>query len=148
MWQGLTKEKKIALVSWDKLCKPKEKGGLGLRDPVIMNKVLSAKIWWRWLKNPKELWARIWRKKYAPNMADKSLIRWDGDNLGSLIWTTAKKNRQMVTQHAFWEIGNGKTTLFWKDSWQQWLALSAKDWARDICTQATRIGLTRVADYW
>jgi hypothetical protein len=148
LWQGLTKEKKIALVSWDKLCKPKEQGGLGLRDPVIMNKVLSAKIWWRWLKNPKELWARLWRKKYAPNMAEKSLIRWDGDNLGSLIWTAAKQNRQMVTQHAFWELGNGETTLFWQDSWHQWPALGAEDWARDICTQATRAGLTKVADYW
>jgi ribonuclease HI len=148
IWQGLNKEKKIALVSWDKLCRPKEQGGLGLRDPFIMNKVLSAKIWWRWLKNPKDLWARLWRKKYAPNMAEKNLIRWDGDNPGSLIWTAAKQNRQMVTQHAFWEIGNGETTLFWQDSWQQWPALSAEDWARDICTQATWAGLTKVADYW
>jgi hypothetical protein len=113
-----------------------------------MNKVLSAKIWWRWLKNPDDLWARLWRKKYTPTTAEKNLIRWNGDNPGSLIWTAAKKNRQMVTQHAFWEIGNGETTLFWQDSWQQWPALNAEDWARDICAQATRIGLTRVADYW
>jgi exonuclease III len=148
IWQGLNKEKKIALVSWEKLCRPKQQGGLGVRDPSIMNKVLSAKIWWRWLKNPGDLWARLWRKKYAPNTAEKNLIRWNGDNPGSLIWTAAKQNRQLVTQHAFWEIGNGETTLFWQDSWQQWPALSAEEWARDICTQATRIGLTRVADYW
>jgi hypothetical protein len=148
LWQGLAKEKKIALVSWDKLCRPKEQGGLGLRDPAIMNKILSAKIWWRWLKNPKELWAKLWRKKYAPSTAEKNLIRWDGDNQGSLIWTAAKQNRQLVTQHAFWELGNGETTLFWQDSWHQWPALGAEDWARDICTQATRAGLTQVADYW
>jgi hypothetical protein len=93
IWQGLNTGKKMALVSWDKLCRPKEQGGLGLRDPVIMNKVLSAKIWWRWLKIPKDLWARLWRKKYAPNMAEKNLIRWDEDNQGSLIWTAAMQNR-------------------------------------------------------
>jgi exonuclease III len=101
LWQGLNKEKKIALVSWEKICRPKEQGGLGIRDPSIMNKVLSAKIWWRWLKNPTDLWAKLWRKKYAPNTAENNLIRWNGDNTGSLIWTAAKQNRQIVTQHAF-----------------------------------------------
>jgi hypothetical protein len=55
IWQGLNTGKKIVLISWDKLCQPKAQGGLGLRDPFIMNKVLRAKIWWRWLKNPKDL---------------------------------------------------------------------------------------------
>jgi hypothetical protein len=113
-----------------------------------MNKVLSAKIWWRWLKNPTDLWAKLWRKKYASNTAENNLIRWNGDNTGSLIWTAAKQNRQIVTQHAFWEIGNGETALFWQDSWQQWPALNAEEWARDICAQATGMGLTKVADYW
>jgi hypothetical protein len=80
-------------------------------------------------KKPKDLWARLWRKKYAPNVAEKNLIRWNGDNPGSLIWTAAKQNRQLVTQHAFWEIRNGETTLFWKDSWQQWPVLDNEDWA-------------------
>jgi hypothetical protein len=148
IWQGFNTGKKIALVSWDKLCRPKEQGGLGLRDPFIMNKVLSAKIWWRWLKIPKDLWARLWRKKYAPNVAEKNLIRWNEDNPGSLIWTAARQNRQLVTEHAFWEIRNGKTTLFWQDSWQQWPVLSKEEWAHDICAQTTGAGLTKVADYW
>jgi ribonuclease HI len=38
--------------------------------------------------------------------------------------------------------------MFWQDSWQQWPALNAEDWACDICAQAIRTGLTRVADYW
>jgi hypothetical protein len=66
-----------------------------------MNKVISIKIWWQWLKNPKDLCARLWRKKYAPNVAEKNLIRWNGDNPGSLIWTMSKQSRQLVTQYAF-----------------------------------------------
>jgi hypothetical protein len=148
LWHGLNKDKKIALVSWDKICRPKDQGGLGIRDPSTMNRVLSAKIWWRWLKNPRDLWAKLWRKKYAPNTVENNLIRWNGDNTGSLIWTTAKQNRQIITQHTFWEIGNGETALFWLDSWQQWPALNAEEWSRDICAQATGMGLTKVADYW
>jgi ribonuclease HI/exonuclease III len=148
LWQGIAKEKKIALVSWDKICKPKKNGGLGLRDPGIMNKILSAKIWWRWLKHPREIWAKLWRKKYTPGMPENRLIRWNGDDQGSLIWTAAKQNRQLITQHAFWEIGNGKTALFWTDSWQQWPALEQEEWATDISAQAKQAGLIKVADYW
>jgi hypothetical protein len=36
LWQGLKTGKKIALISWDK-------GGLGLRDPSAINKILSAR---------------------------------------------------------------------------------------------------------
>jgi hypothetical protein len=53
-----------------------------------------------------------------------------------------------VTEHAFWEIRNGKIALFWQDSWQQWPILGKEEWALNICTQASRSGLIRVADYW
>jgi hypothetical protein len=55
LWQGLKKGKKLALISWDKICKPKAQGGLGLRNPLVMNKILSAKFWRRWLKKPQDL---------------------------------------------------------------------------------------------
>jgi hypothetical protein len=38
--------RKWALVAWDSLCLPKLKGGLGLRDPELLNVVLGAKTWW------------------------------------------------------------------------------------------------------
>jgi hypothetical protein len=113
-----------------------------------MNKILSAKIWWRWLKKPQDLWAKLWRRKYAPNMVERNLIRWNGDNPGSLIWMAARQNRHLVTSHAFWEIRNGKTTLFWKDSWQQWPILEYEDWADTFSIPATQAGLKKVADYW
>eukprot|EP00253_Pinus_taeda_P006789 PITA_06789 len=40
-------KKKWALVSWDKICKPKNHGGLGLDDQEILSNVLGAKLWWR-----------------------------------------------------------------------------------------------------
>jgi hypothetical protein len=104
LWKGLKTGKKLALISWEKLCRPKAQGGLGIRDPSTMNKVLSAKIWWRWLKRPQDLWAKIWRRKYTPNTVERNLIRWNRDTPGSLIWTTAKQNRHLVVNHAFWEI--------------------------------------------
>jgi hypothetical protein len=81
-------------------------------------------------------------------VAEKNLVRWNEDSPGSLIWTTSKQNQQLVTDNAFWEIRNGKTTLFSQDSLQQWPILSKEDWAPTICNPATRARLTKVADYW
>lgn len=50
LWGKGEEKKKWALVSWEKICKPKTHGGLGLDDTEVLNKVLGEKLWWRWLK--------------------------------------------------------------------------------------------------
>eukprot|EP00253_Pinus_taeda_P028390 PITA_28390 len=52
LWGKGEEKKKWALVAWEKICKPKNHGGLGLDDPKILSKVLGAKLWWRWIKEP------------------------------------------------------------------------------------------------
>ena len=49
LWGGMKDNKKLPLVDWQTICTPKCMGGLGLRDPLDNNKVMSAKIWWRWV---------------------------------------------------------------------------------------------------
>jgi hypothetical protein len=49
LWKREKMERKIALISWEKMCKPKLQGSLGLKDATTLNKV-SVNIWWRWLK--------------------------------------------------------------------------------------------------
>lgn len=44
LWGGPKQQKKWALSSWNNLTKTKEEGGLGLRDPFILNQVLAVKI--------------------------------------------------------------------------------------------------------
>lgn len=105
------------LVDWETVCRPKQAGGLGLRDPEVMNKVLSAKIWWRWVTNKGEPWAHLWHKKYAKGWARLGLICWDQNYLGSSIWQEANANRQMVKEHSLWEVGNGEEANFFRDSW-------------------------------
>ena len=68
------KNKKWALVSSGKVCKPKFLGGLGLRDPKIENKVMYTTLCWKWLFNSKYLWSHIWKRKYEHNITTQELI--------------------------------------------------------------------------
>jgi hypothetical protein len=105
------------LLRWKKMRIPKHIGGLGLRYPSILNKVLSGKNWWRWLKSPHNLWACLWRIKYTPIALEKELIRWNSQGPGSLIWNEVKQKKGMVIDHALWELQDGTSALFWSGSW-------------------------------
>jgi len=105
-------------VPWDRVCKPTSHGGLGLHDPGTLNKVLGAKIWWRWLKEIQAPWEKLWKQKYARDWQEKNLIRMTRQVKGSLIWNRAWENRALVQNHSFWEIRNGNLAWFWEDNWQ------------------------------
>jgi hypothetical protein len=79
-------------------------GGLGLRDPCILNDVMGAKIWWRWLTHPSDLWARLWRKKYTLGIKKKRLIRFNDHHNGSLIWNATWNNQSLIKDNSFWEV--------------------------------------------
>jgi hypothetical protein len=65
LWHGHDPNKKWALVSWDKVCKPKSLGGLGLRDPGKLNNTMGENIWWRWLKI---------QQNYGPNSGSTNTL--------------------------------------------------------------------------
>jgi hypothetical protein len=43
------KNKKWALVNWDKVCKKIYLGGLSLHNLGKINNIMGVKIWWWWL---------------------------------------------------------------------------------------------------
>ena len=74
------------MVDWKTICKLKEVGGLGLRDPLDINKVVGAKIWWKWITHEEEPWAKLWNKKYSPQWPKTFLIRFRENVPNSSIW--------------------------------------------------------------
>ena len=63
-WGQKEKERKMAWMSWKKICTTKEKGGMGFRDLKAFNLALLAKQGWRILKNQNSLVHRIFKAKY------------------------------------------------------------------------------------
>ncbi|VFQ88791.1 unnamed protein product [Cuscuta campestris] len=47
---------KFCKVAWDDICKPKDEGGLGLRNSTIWNQALLAKCFWNIAANKETLW--------------------------------------------------------------------------------------------
>ena len=85
LWSGRAVKQKWVLVAWEKLCKPKLLGGLGLCDSETVNRASGAKLWWRWIKYPTFPWARLWKAKYAEDWNQQELIRMMDAQAGSPI---------------------------------------------------------------
>ena len=66
-WCGKVKEeKKLAWMSWEKMCLPKEKGEMGFRDLKLFNMALLAKQGWCLQMNSSSLFYRVYKAKYFP----------------------------------------------------------------------------------
>eukprot|EP00253_Pinus_taeda_P024757 PITA_24757 len=117
IWGGSNQQKKWALVSWNHLTERKQKGGLGLRDPERLNKVLGAKLWWCWLRGGNDLWKLIWRRKYNMPNSLVDILRQRETPKGSTIWDLARQNRDIVENHIFWEIRGRGEANFSEEKW-------------------------------
>ena len=112
LWGGTEGNRKWPLVDWQTICTPKVVGWLGLRDPLNNNKVMSAKIWWRWVNYVEEPWDKPWHLKCAPQWPKQSLVRFEENIPGSNIRKTAQENKGFVQMHSFWEVHNGQNARF------------------------------------
>jgi len=62
-WQGGHLKRKYHLIKWSKITKPKDKGGLGVKDYRKKNINLLCKWWWK-AENGCGIWMDIISKKY------------------------------------------------------------------------------------
>jgi hypothetical protein len=112
-WQGEQLKKKYHLVKWDKICKSKRKGGLGMKKLRRMNISLLCKWWWM-LEKEEGLWQEIVRKKYI-RQSPICLIKERMSD--SPIWKDLLKVRQIYLQGRKYKINNEKSVSFWLDKW-------------------------------
>lgn len=100
-WQGGSLKKKYHLVKWCKICKPKEKGGLGIKDLRKLNISLLAKWWWK-LENENGLWQDLVKQKYIKNKCLSQVKHRQND---SPVWSDLLKVRDVYLQGRLVIIG-------------------------------------------
>jgi hypothetical protein len=62
-WDGDANKRKYHFIKWRWICKPKSKGGLGIKDLYKLNISLMCKWWWK-LEKEEGPWQEFMRRKY------------------------------------------------------------------------------------
>jgi hypothetical protein len=113
-WGQKDKEARLSWISWERLGKSKEEGGMGYRDLESFNLALLAKQGWWMLKNPDSLVSKVLQQKYFPN--DSFLSSQLGRN-PSYAWRSIWNAKRLLNTGLIWRVGNGESVKIWGDRW-------------------------------
>lgn len=97
--------------AWEKVCLPKNEGGLGFRSMIDVSKDMYATLWWKF-RTQNSLWANFMWNKYCKKQIP-TLVQWKG---GSQVWKQMLENREIIEQNLWWEPKGG-TSSIWFDNW-------------------------------
>ena len=114
LWANGEIVKGKAKVKWLEICKPKEYGGLGIKNLRKWNDALLAKHVWNVVNNKNSLWVQWVRINYIG-----SRNFWDILQKKSMNWTWKRflEIRNTVRPHVISCVGNGRNTSLWHDWW-------------------------------
>ena len=104
----------MAWFSWDKLCAPKDAGGMGFRQIKQFNLALLAKQGWRLQTMRDSLLYRLFKARYFPN---SEFLQASIGNNPSYAWRSIIAAQYLVQQGTRWSVGNGKSIHVWGDKW-------------------------------
>ncbi|XP_073015297.1 uncharacterized mitochondrial protein AtMg00310-like [Primulina eburnea] len=104
----------IKWLSWDRLCAPKQTGGMWFRNLKSFNLAMLGKQAWNLIAKPDSLMTRVLKAKYFPNsnFLDASL----GHN-PSFIWRSLWSSRIIIKRGVRWRIGKGDKINVWREPW-------------------------------
>ena len=114
---------------WSVVCKPKEEGGLGVRDVRLVNWSVLAKWKWRLLQEGNARWKEVLIEKCGFSCTrlvvgeeyvwPANVSRWWGDlvRLDESNWFNSKLTRK---------VGNGVNIKFWEVAWRGEVAFREK----------------------
>lgn len=97
------------LVAWDNVCRPKEEGGLGVKQLDTQNAALLLKLIHRLHRPGDSAWARWVSARASIHNLTGTL---DGDH-----WNTLRQLLPAYQRITTVEVGDGRTTDFWCDNW-------------------------------
>jgi hypothetical protein len=101
-------QKKLHLVNWNIVSSSKEHGGLGIRDPKLINIALGANLLWRLVTGSKEWWKSTIVKKYRMGNRKRCLDLDPVCHFGSPIWKLLQTSIPFFEENLSWVPGNGK----------------------------------------
>uniref|UniRef100_A0A803NWY3 RNase H type-1 domain-containing protein n=1 Tax=Cannabis sativa TaxID=3483 RepID=A0A803NWY3_CANSA len=113
-WGSSDSKNKIHWGKWDKLCKPKDKGGMGFKNLEKFNQSLLAKQGWKIINNPHSLLARVLKACYYTN---SNFLEAKVGGYGSFMWRSILWGRQIIDKGIRWRVQSGREVRINEDKW-------------------------------
>lgn len=105
----------VHLLSWDKLCKPKKDGGLGIRSTRIANSAFLMKVLRSFCTKLESLWCSVIKSKYRCGWRDFPIV--DQRRKSSNFWNGLAKSWEEFRANLSWQIRDGESIRLWSDNW-------------------------------
>ncbi|KAA3473503.1 reverse transcriptase [Gossypium australe] len=113
-WQKAHGKQGIHWCQWQKLCRPKEEGGMGFRNMAKFNVALLAKQGWRILNYPDSLVSKVLKAKYFPK---EDFLNSSLRQNCSFTWKSFWATKRVLMDGLCWKVGNGKDISALNDAW-------------------------------
>ncbi|XP_033133908.1 uncharacterized protein LOC117127485 [Brassica rapa] len=113
-WSSNPPKRRIHWAKWEKVCLPKEEGGIGFRLIHEFNLALLAKKLWRLVQYPDSLVARVMRGRYYRMTSPLGVI---SASSPSYVWTSIYAARKLLLLGIRKKIHSGYEVKVWEDPW-------------------------------
>ncbi|KAJ4730974.1 RNA-directed DNA polymerase (reverse transcriptase)-related family protein [Rhynchospora pubera] len=127
LWGKTDQTRYLTLIGWQKICKPTEYGGLGIKNLEKFGEALFLKMVWSVMADEDKTWVQICKSKYFPVVG---FWRAQCANNSSKMWRQILKLRDTFKHQVKWQLGDGSRVNAlsqpWYDDWTvQWEATHA-----------------------
>eukprot|EP00253_Pinus_taeda_P015594 PITA_15594 len=118
LWVGSKENVVLPWVAWEKVARPKDWGGWGIKSLPDFSLSLAAKSGWRLIKL-ENLWTRVIKRKYIDPVPLEDWIKNPAKNKknASVIWKATVDSFKVIEQGLAWKIRNGRSVKIGKDPW-------------------------------
>ncbi|XP_028785542.1 uncharacterized protein LOC114741444 [Neltuma alba] len=115
IWGHSMEERKMHLINWETVQKPRDRGGLGVLNLQHMNEACLMKLVWRLRSEGSGLWADVLRYKYNKGKAFNSTVKVQRN--ASPVWKDIGSVWEKLNEGIWWGVESGENVNFWRDEW-------------------------------